>query len=81
MSLAANALLRCWRHTSMTWTLRCVFKHALGCKRGGTHARAGSLKDATSLLMSAGFERPGAARGGAKSTGGTIESLDERDKY
>ncbi|KAK9825855.1 hypothetical protein WJX81_004552 [Elliptochloris bilobata] len=41
----------------------------------------GSLKDATSLLMSAGFERPGAARGGAKSTGGTIESLDEREKY
>ena len=40
----------------------------------------GSLKDATSLLMSAGFERPGAARGGGK-TGGTIESLDERDKY
>jgi hypothetical protein len=53
----------------------------LECKQGGAYARAGSLKDATSLLMSAGFERPGAARGGAKSSGGTIESLDERDKY
>ena len=53
----------------------------LRCEQGAAHTRAGSLKDATSLLMSAGFERPGAARGGAKSSGGTIESLDERNKY